>query len=290
MTGFGRAAMEIDGRKVTIELKSVNHRYLDINMRLHRSVSFAEETLRTQLKDNFDRGHIDVYLFYENLREDVREVSVDTNLAKSYFEAVEKIRSTIKNKSRISALEIAKMPDVLSVQSKEDDEEAIIDLIGQTAAAAIEQLLLMRKQEGEKQKEDFFEKAGQLEISLNQIKKLAHTVVDEYRTKLNQRINELLSDTSVEIDQNRLSTEVALFADKSSIDEEITRLISHLQLLKEILNKDEPVGRQLDFVVQEINREVNTICSKSSNTEITRNALEMKNTVEKIREQVQNVE
>jgi len=290
MTGFGRAAMEIDGRKVTIELKSVNHRYLDINMRLHRSVSFAEDALRTQLKDNFDRGHIDVYLFYENLREDVREVSVDVNLAKSYFEAAEKIRSTIKNKSRISAVEIAKMPDVLSVQAKEDDDDAIIDLISQTAAAAIEQLLLMRKQEGEKQKEDFFEKAAQLEISLENIKKLAHTVVDEYRTKLNQRINELLSDTTIEIDQNRLSTEVALFADKSSIDEEITRLISHLQLLKETLNKDEPVGRQLDFVVQEINREVNTICSKSSNTEITRNALEMKNTVEKIREQVQNVE
>ncbi len=290
MTGFGRSFLEIDGRRVTIELKSVNHRYLDINMRLHRSVSFAEDKIRNILKDNISRGHIDVYLYYENLQEDAKEVTVDVNLAKSYYAAAEKIRSIIKNKERISSAEIAKMPDVISVTAKEEDEDAISDLIGQATKEAIDALLEMRGIEGEKQKTDFFEKIGLLEESLEKIKELAPTVVEEYRTKLTARMNELLNDTNIDIDQNRLSTEIALFADKSSIDEEMTRLVSHLKLIRNTLNKDEPIGRQLDFIVQEINREVNTICSKSSNTEITGNALEMKNTVEKIREQVQNIE
>jgi len=290
MTGFGRSALEIDGRKVTIELKSVNHRYLDINMRLHRSVSFVEDTVRSLLKENLKRGHIDVYLYYENLQEDAKEVGVDVNLVKSYYNAMNKIRGIIKNKSRVSAAEIAKMPDVLKVQTKKDDEKAIGDLISQSTKEAIDGLLEMRHSEGEKQKQDFIEKIDMLKSSLESIKKLAPTVVDEYRVKLTARMTELLNGTNVEVDQNRLSAEIALFADKSSLDEEITRLTSHLQLIRTTLDKDEPIGRQLDFVVQEINREVNTICSKSSNTDITKNALEMKNTVEKIREQVQNIE
>lgn len=290
MTGFGRSALEIDGRKVTIELKSVNHRYLDINMRLHRSVSFAEDTVRTLLKENLNRGHIDVYLYYENLQEDAKLVDVDVNLAKSYYDAIDKIKSIIKGKQKVSAAEIAKMPDVLKVQTKEDDEDAVIDLICKAAKEAIDSLLGMRLKEGEKQKVDFLEKIEMLNASLENIKALAPSVVEEYRTKLTARVTELLNGTNVEVDQNRLSAEIALFADKSSIDEEMTRLNSHLQLFQTTLEKDEPIGRQLDFVVQEINREVNTICSKSSNTDITNNALEMKNTVEKIREQVQNIE
>lgn len=290
MTGFGRSALEIDGRKVTIELKSVNHRYLDINMRLHRSVSFVEDTVRSLLKENLKRGHVDVYLFYENLQEDAKVVDVDVNLAKSYYDAMDKIKDVIKSKSKVSASEIAKMPDVLKVQSKEDDEKAITDLISQATKKAIDSLLVMRHREGEKQKQDFIEKIELLKSSLENIKKLAPTVVDEYRVKLTARMTELLNGTNVEVDQNRLSAEIALFADKSSVDEEMTRLASHLQLIRATLDKDEPTGRQLDFVVQEINREVNTICSKSSNTDITNNALAMKNTVEKIREQVQNIE
>ena len=290
MTGFGRSSLEIDGRKVTIELKSVNHRYLDINMRLHRSVSFIEDTMRGLLRNSIKRGHIDVYLYYENLQEDAKEVEVDVNLVKSYYDAAEKIKDVIQNKEAISVADIAKMPDVLSVQAKEDDEEAIIDLTSKAMQEAIDSLIEMRKQEGDKQKADFIEKINHLKSCLESIIELAPTVVDEYRTKLTARISELLNGTNVEIDPNRLSAEIALFADKSSIDEEITRLTSHLQLIRDILDKDEPIGRQLDFVVQEINREVNTICSKSSNTKITNKALEMKNTVEKIREQVQNIQ
>jgi len=290
MTGFGRSSLEIDGRKVTIELKSVNHRYLDINMRLHRSVSFIEDTMRGLLRNSIKRGHIDVYLYYENLQEDAKEVEVDVNLVKSYYDAAEKIKDVIQNKEAISVADIAKMPDVLSVQAKEDDEEAIIDLTSKAMQEAINSLIEMRKQEGDKQKADFIEKINHLKSCLESIVELAPTVVDEYRTKLTARISELLNGTNVEIDPNRLSAEIALFADKSSIDEEITRLTSHLQLIRDTLDKDEPIGRQLDFVVQEINREVNTICSKSSNTKITNKALEMKNTVEKIREQVQNIQ
>ena len=290
MTGFGRSSLEIDGRKVTIELKSVNHRYLDINMRLHRSVSFIEDTMRGLLRNSIKRGHIDVYLYYENLQEDAKEVEVDVNLVKSYYDAAEKIKDVIQNKEAISVADIAKMPDVLSVQAKEDDEEAIIDLTSKAMQEAIDSLIEMRKKEGDKQKADFIEKIDHLKSCLESIVELAPTVVDEYRTKLTARISELLNGTNVEIDPNRLSAEIALFADKSSIDEEITRLTSHLQLIRDILDKDEPIGRQLDFVVQEINREVNTICSKSSNTKITNKALEMKNTVEKIREQVQNIQ
>lgn len=290
MTGFGRSSLEIDGRKVTIELKSVNHRYLDINMRLHRSVSFIEDTMRGLLRNSIKRGHIDVYLYYENLQEDAKEVEVDVNLVKSYYDAAEKIKDVIQNKEAISVADIAKMPDVLSVQAKEDDEEAIIDLTSKAMQEAIDSLIEMRKKEGDKQKADFIEKINHLKSCLESIVELAPTVVDEYRTKLTARISELLNGTNVEIDPNRLSAEIALFADKSSIDEEITRLTSHLQLIRDTLDKDEPIGRQLDFVVQEINREVNTICSKSSNTKITNKALEMKNTVEKIREQVQNIQ
>lgn len=290
MTGFGRSALEIDGRKVTIELKSVNHRYLDINMRLHRSVSFVEDTVRTLLKENLSRGHIDVYLYYENLQEDAKQVEVDVNLAKSYYDAMDRIKGIIKSKQKITAAEIAKMPDVLKVQAKEDDENAVTDLIGQAAKEAIDSLLEMRQKEGDQQKIDFIEKIEMLKTSLDNIKSLAPSVVEEYRAKLTARVTELLNGTNVEVDQNRLSAEIALFADKSSIDEEMTRLTSHLQLFQTTLEKDEPIGRQLDFVVQEINREVNTICSKSSHTGITNNALDMKNTVEKIREQVQNIE
>ena len=171
MTGFGRSALEIDGRKVTIELKSVNHRYLDINMRLHRSVSFVEDTARGLLKSNLNRGHIDVYLYYENLQEDAKEVQVDVNLAKSYYNAVNEIKDMIKNKERIASVDIAKMPDVLSVQSKEDDEDAIKELISQAMQEAIDSLLGMRKMEGDKQKKDFFEKIDMLESSLESIKK-----------------------------------------------------------------------------------------------------------------------
>ena len=290
MTGFGRSFLEIDGRRVTIELKSVNHRYLDVNMRLHRSVSFTEDKIRSILKEKISRGHIDVYLYYENLQEDAKEVGVDINLAKSYYEASEKIRAVIKNKARISSAEIAKMPDVLNVTAKEEDEDAINELISQAAEEAVDALVEMRRIEGEKQKNDFFEKIDLLAESLEKIKEIAPTVVDEYRAKLSARMTDLLSEANIDVDQNRLAAEIALFADKSSIDEELTRLASHLNLIRDTLIKDEPIGRQLDFIVQEINREVNTICSKSSNTEITGNALEMKNTVEKIREQVQNIE
>ena len=234
MTGFGRSFLEIDGRRVTVELKSVNHRYLDINMRLHRSVSFAEDGIRTLLKDSISRGHIDVYLYYENLQDDAKEVDVDVNLAKSYYQAVERIREVIKNKERISSSEIAKMPDVLTVQTKEEDEDAINNLIGQAVKEAIDALLNMRRTEGEKQKKDFFEKVELLEVSLNNIKKLSPLVVDEYRAKLTARMNELLSENNIEVDTNRLNAEIALFADKSSIDEEITRLGSHLVLIKNI--------------------------------------------------------
>lgn len=290
MTGFGRSTLEIDGRKVTIELKSVNHRYLDINMRLHRSVSFAEDTIRCLLKQSLKRGHIDIYLYYENLQDDTKIVEIDINLAKSYYNAFKQLDTIIDSNDTIQISDIAKMPDVLSVLSKDDDEEQVIKLIEQAMGEAISAMLDMRKHEGDKQEIDILDKLAQLEASLEIIKALAPTVVAEYRTKLTARVSELLNNSNIEVDANRLSTEVAFFADKSSIDEEITRLYSHFSLMKVYIKKDEPVGRQLDFVVQEINREVNTICSKSSNTDITNSALEMKNTVEKIREQVQNIQ
>lgn len=290
MTGFGRSAIDTDGRKVTVELKSVNHRYLDVNMRLHRSISFAEEPIRSILKKRLSRGHIDVYLYYQNSRDDMKVVKTDEGLVTAYSNAIKSIQNQIHSTESISAYEIARLPDVMSVEEQDDDEDAVIQLIVTAVEQAVDRLITLRETEGLQLMNDIKEKLDKLQSCLDIVEERAPIVVEEYRTRLTARIDELMRNAAVNIDQSRLSTEVALFADKSSIDEEISRLKSHILLMHETVGKNEPIGRPLDFIVQEMNREVNTICSKANDINITNAALEMKGIVEKIREQVQNVE
>lgn len=290
MTGFGRCELELDGRKISLELKSVNHRYLDINVRLPRSISYIEEVVKGALKERLNRGHVDVYIYYQNLRDDSKEVTVDEALLKSYHDVLQKIHAETGAANDISATSLARMPDVLSVQNVDEDEEAVIELTKTAVHKALDGLIAMREREGIKMAEDIMEKAAAMEKLVAVVSERSPLVVTEYRDKLRARIADLMKDSTATLDENKLANEVTFFADRCSIAEEITRLNCHLEQLEQILKEEGAIGRRLDFLVQEMNREVNTICSKANDITITNAGLKLKNEVEKIREQVQNLE
>lgn len=288
MTGFGRAVAEADGRKLTVELKSVNHRNLDLNIRLYRTVSFLEETIRSMLGQGLTRGHVDVYLNYLNERDDQKKVSVDLPLARAYADGLRTLSKTLRLGGRLTAETLAKLPDVVRVTEAEEDEEAVRALAVRAMEGALRELTGMRAREGQRLRADVQERLKEMERLAAVVARRAPLVAVEYRDKLNARIAELLGDTPV--DESRLATETALLADRASIDEEQVRLSSHIHQMRTLLDAGEPVGRKLDFLVQELNREVNTICSKANDMEITEAGLSLKSEIEKIREQVQNIE
>lgn len=290
MTGFGRAAGESDGRKISLELKSVNHRYLDLNIRLPKSLSQCESLIRTQIKESLSRGHVDVYVNYKNVREDSKEISVDKALAKSYHSALKEIKALTGAKNDITASKIAKMNDVLIISEAQEDEEALNELLEDTLGDALKNLVVMREREGTALLNDLIENANMLAQMLAEVEEKAPQVPQIYKERLTQRVSEMLEGTNGVIDEPRMLGEIAVFCDKSSIAEEISRLKSHITEFKKKCGEDGPIGRSLDFIVQEMNRETNTICSKANDIDITNTALGMKNTVEKIREQVQNAE
>jgi uncharacterized protein (TIGR00255 family) len=288
MTGYGKGSASTDGREMTVELKSVNHRYLDIGMRLPRHLSFLEEPIRSALGSKLSRGHVDVFVNYRNLRSDARSVEIDVPLLTAFVAAARQANQTLELRDDLSLTAALRLPDVSSVREADEDNDALISLLNSAIDGAIDALLLMRKQEGERLGVYLSNCADTIESLTNQIAVRAPIVVEEYRAKLNERIATLLGN--VEVDRARLATEVALFADKASIDEEITRLHSHLVQLRILLIDPEPAGRKLDFVVQEMNREFNTIGSKANDGELTKLVLTGKAEIEKIREQVQNIE
>ena len=290
MTGFGRAAGEKDGRKISLELKSVNHRYLDLNIRLPKSLSQCESLIRAQIKQSLSRGHVDVYVNYKNVREDSKEISVDKALAKAYHKALREIKDLTGTENDITASKIAKMNDVLIITEAQDDEDALNKLMEDTLVDALENLVVMREREGAALLNDLIQNAENLDRMLAEVEKKAPEVPQLYKERLSQRVAEMLEGTNGIIDEPRMLGEIAVYCDKSSIAEEISRLKSHIVEFKKKCGEDGPIGRSLDFIVQEMNRETNTICSKANDIDITNTALGMKNTVEKIREQVQNAE
>ena len=290
MTGFGRCELELDGRKISLELKSVNHRYLDINIRLPRSISYIEEIVKGALKERLSRGHVDMYIHYQNLRDDSKEVTVDEALLKSYHGVLRGIHSITGAENDITITALARMPDVLSVQNVDEDEDAVIELAKTAAHKALDGLIEMRSREGIKMAEDVMEKAEAMKKLVAVVEERSPMVVTEYRDKLRARVADLMKDVGAPLDENKLANEVTFFADRCSIAEEITRLNCHIEQLAQILDEDGAIGRRLDFLVQEMNREVNTICSKANDMTITNAGLKLKNEVEKIREQVQNLE
>lgn len=288
MTGFGRAQETVDGMTVTVELKSVNHRYFEFTAKVPRTYGFLEEKLKSFLNARISRGKMECYVSIENLEESDMEVLVNPSLAKGYVDALRTLSETFGLKEDYSAISIAKFPDVLTLRKAPADEEKIWNAVQKVTELAVERFVTMRETEGEKLRADILSKADTILEHVAFVESRSPQTVREYHEKLRQRMEELLENTQV--DEQRLLTEAAIFADKVAVDEETVRLRSHISQLREFLDADEPIGRKLDFLVQEMNRESNTIGSKAQDVEIAKRVIAIKAEVEKIREQVQNIE
>ena len=288
MTGFGRATVASDGREITIELKSVNHRYLDLAFRMPRHIGFIEDVLRQLLTEQLSRGHVNIFVNYRNTRTDARTVVIDEALMGAYLSAARKAAAQYELRDDITLSAAMRFPDVTDVIEAEEDRDAVAALAREAALRAVTAMKRMRAGEGERLCNDLLNRVTTVESIAGKIDVRAPFVVEEYRTKLSERIESMLG--GVEVDRTRLATEVALFADKASINEELVRLASHITEMRKVLGADEAAGRRLDFIVQEMNREFNTIGSKANDAEITSLVIAGKGEIEKIREQVQNIE
>ena len=289
MTGYGRAFVEIDGRQMTVEVKSVNHRFLDIAFRMPRNLMFLEDAARKAVGAKLSRGHVDVFVTYRNLRTDARTVQVDEALFGAYADALRSLAELSGSGLRDdrTLMGIARMPDVMTVTEADEDQDAVRALMLAALSEALEGLVAMRGREGETIRADLSGRVDAIERMTAAVEARYPETVEEYRQRLKSAVAELVDSG---VDENRLLMEVAIMADRSAIAEEIVRLNSHVQQLRALLDATEPVGRRVDFIVQELNREVNTISSKSQDIPITRLTVDMKAEIEKLREQVQNIE
>lgn len=289
MTGYGKGEYENDLYKFKIEIKSVNHRYSDINIRLPRQLNYLEENIKRKTKEKISRGKIDIYINIEYLHESQIEIKIDYQLANSYNDALNNLMDDLNIKDSVSLNDIINIPEVVKTTKKEIDQDSILVVLNSALNIALDDICDMKVKEGEELKKDIIEKLYTIEDYIENINLRSPEVVIEYKKKLQDRIDELIEDNLI-LDKDRLSNEVAYFADKASIDEEIVRLKSHIKQLKQILEETGSIGRKLDFLIQEFNREINTIGSKSSDVYITENVVELKSEIEKIREQIQNIE
>lgn len=288
MTGYGKGLATADGREMTVELKSVNHRFLDVGIRLPRQLNCIEDGIRKILGDNLARGHVDVFVNYRNTRSDARSISIDTALLGAYISAAHEANESLKLVDDLTLATALRLPDVTEIISSDDDTSALIALASVATANAVSALKDMRHAEGMRLREDLREHLSAMERLTASIAERAPFIAEDYRSKLTERIESVLNDA--EIDRSRLATEVALFADRAAVDEELARLKSHHEQFRLLLDSDEPVGRKLDFVIQEMNRECNTIGSKANDAELTQLILQCKCEIEKLREQIQNIE
>lgn len=288
MTGFGRAQAESDGYAITVEIKTVNHRYSDIFIRMPRHLTFMEERVRNEVLKKVSRGKIDVYITLEETKDAPKNVVCDLELIKAYMEAFNLLKSQYGIKDDAGLSLFARIPDIFIVKKQETDEERLWSLLKPVLDDALNCVVLMREKEGKELKSDFIQKCSYIEHMIEEIAKRAPCVVDDYKNRLEARIKELVQLQN--IDEYRIATEVAIFADRCSIDEEIVRLKSHIEQVRHTLDMCQPVGRKLDFLIQEMNREINTIGSKANDIFITRIVVDLKSEIEKLREQVQNIE
>ena len=288
MTGFGRGEASSGALKFTVEIRSVNHRFCDVSIRIPRTFSYLEDLLRQIVLKKLSRGKVDVFVNFEEVGERERAVSTDIGLVKAYIEAAESIKSRFSIKDGISLSDILHLPDVFRVSSTDPGEAEASEPLERAARMALDALVGMRAREGEKLVGDIREKIGGIASLLAEIETRAPNVVSEYREKLNARLAELLGQNVP--DESRVAAEIAIFADRCSIDEEITRFKSHLAQAAKCCSSGEPIGRKLDFILQEINREINTIGSKSNDMVIGEKVVGIKSEAEKIREQIQNLE
>lgn len=288
MTGYGRGSVDESGRVFTVEMKSVNNRYLDINIRLPRQINALEDKIRKHISSKVSRGKIDVFINQEKFSEDDFKINVDEKIAKAYYDAYSLLIEKFNLKSEISLPLLANSNDVISVEKKEDDMDEIWNLLVIALDEAINMFIDMRINEGLKLSKDILLRCEFVSDNLVKIDSRAPEVVKEFREKIVIRVSDFLKDVGV--DEARLLNEVAFYSDKSSITEEIVRLKSHIEQFKEAFQSKEPVGRKLDFLIQEMNRETNTIGSKANDLYITSIVVDIKSELEKIREQIQNIE
>ncbi|MDO4836441.1 MAG: YicC/YloC family endoribonuclease [Clostridia bacterium] len=288
MTGYGKGVVSREGRELTVELKSVNHRFLDVSMRLPRVLSCIEDTLRTTIASRLSRGHVDVFVNYRNTRSDAKTVRVDETLLSAYVAAARTANEALNLRDDLTLSNVLCLPDVTEIVPSDEDADELIALAKDAAELALDGLVEMRVAEGARLKTALLSGVNAMDAFREEILARAPFVAEEYRKKLNERIEAVLSDA--EIDRARLATEVALFADRCCIDEELVRLKSHIAQFRAYLEASEPVGRNMDFIVQEMNRECNTIGSKANDAALTKSVLACKAEIEKLREQIQNVE
>lgn len=288
MTGYGGAKGLVEGLEISVELKSVNNRYLDVAVRLPRSFLFAEDGIKAQVQKHISRGKVDVFVSVDSSNADEMSVKVNKPLLKAYIEAMELISGEYGIVNDISTANISRFPDVLSVEKKELDAEAISAGIAAVTLKALEDFDSMRLREGEKLREDVLSRLSAIDKLVSAVEELAPQTVAEYRSRLEAKMAEVLGSSG--IDENRILAEAAIFADRIAVDEETVRLRSHMSQLSAMIEGDSPTGRKIDFLIQEFNREANTIGSKCQNSEISHVVVELKSEIEKIREQIQNIE
>ena len=288
MTGFGHTERESRDYKISAEIKAVNHRYCDLNIKLPKKFNAYENDIRNIVKKYAARGKIDVYISYENYSEARTIVKYNSGVAKGYMDAIIKASEEFSIEPSITSSLLVRFPDVISLEDEEIDSDEIFKALAYVVEEACKNFVESREREGSHLYKDINDKLDYINGIVEEIEKRSPEIIKEYRTKIENKVAELLGDTK--IDESVLATEITIFADKVCVDEETVRLHSHINSMRETLSKDEPIGRKLDFISQELNRESNTILSKANDVEVSSKAIDLKTEIEKIREQIQNIE
>ena len=288
MTGYGRAVATINGREFTVELRSVNNRYLDCTVKLPRALSFAEDAVKQAVKASVSRGKVDVYISYEDLSENKTSLKYNRELAGEYLAYFQLMEEQYGVENDVTVSRLMRCPEVLTMEENKADEEALWKLLQKAVDGACEKFVESRIAEGEHLKNDLSAKLSAMQVIVEAIAVRSPEVFEEYRVNIRNQVEELLGNT--QIDESRIATEIVLFADKMCVDEELVRLRSHIEKMKNDLQTGEDVGRKLDFLAQEMNREANTILSKANDLEVTNKGIDLKTEIEKVREQIQNLE
>lgn len=288
MTGFGRAEVSDEKRKITIEIKAVNHRYLDVNMKMPKKLCIFESSIRTVLKEYVERGKIDIFITYEDFTETNVLVKYNDEVAKAYVAFINDISKEFSLENDLKASTLSRFPEVFTLEEQEIDESELWEYVEKALRDALKMFVDARVKEGENLKNDIIVKLDNMLENVSFIEKRAPEIINEYHARLKDKVSEYLKDSS--IDEQRIVTEVTLFTDKICIDEEIVRLKSHIEAMKDALINGGSLGRKLDFIAQEMNREANTILSKANDLKTSNHAIELKTDIEKVREQIQNIE
>lgn len=288
MTGFGHCEVTENQRKITVEMKSVNHRYLDLNIKMPKKLNFFEAAIRNFMKDYAQRGKVDVYVSYEDMSEDTMLVKYNSAIAAEYLKQLNAMAEEFHLENDIRVGSLSRYPEVLTMEEQSMDEEELWSLLEKALKGACEQFVETRLREGQNLYNDLMEKLSHLEENVSKVEERSPEILAEYRQKLYDKVTELLGDK--QIDEGRIATELVIFADKICTDEETVRLKSHIQSTRKTLNESESIGRKLDFIAQEMNREANTILSKANDLTISNIAIDLKTEIEKVREQIQNIE